>query len=164
MRSKSITSQEALNRLELYCSRGEYCRYELSEKLRRWGIMPAEAEKILNSLEERRFLDDRRYAAAYVRDKLIYNRWGRMKLSLGLRAKRVDTSIIEEALDEIDPEEYLQTARDFLISRARTIKEGFTYEGRTRLYRTGLSRGFESAVVASIVKDRSTWPDSNDED
>jgi|InofroStandDraft_1065614.scaffolds.fasta_scaffold01034_32 regulatory protein len=154
---KKLTEEMALQRLESLCAGGEHCRHELSEKLRKWGMFPDESERILDSLERRRFFDDSRFASAFVRDKLLYNKWGRMKIVMALKAKRVDTTLIDEAFDEIDNDDYREIVRDFLSARARTIKAGFTYEGRTKLYRAGLSRGFESSIVSGLVKDPATW-------
>lgn len=164
MLKKRISEETARQRLETLCVRGEHCRFELGEKLRRWGFFPSEAEKILDGLEERRFVDDRRFAASFVRDKLLYNHWGRLKISIALRGKRIPSGVIAEALDGIDNEEYERVAESFLRSKARGIKEGYSYEGRNKLYRAGLSRGFESAIVARYVKLRSTWGLSVDSD
>lgn len=161
-RKERISEEMATQRLESLCVRGEHCRYELEEKLRRWGFVTEERDKILDSLEERRFFDDRRFAAAFVRDKMLYNRWGKMKIRIALSAKRIDRSLVEEALEDIDEEAYRESARSFLTAKARTVREGNTYEGRTKLYRAGLSRGFESSLVASIVKDPATWGVEND--
>ncbi len=156
---KKISEATALQKLESLCAAGEHCRNELHEKLRKWGMSSEESERILESLEERRFFDDSRFASAFVRDKLLYNKWGRMKIMLALKAKRLDSRITHEALDEIDEDEYRRIARELLTTKARTIKEGNTYEGRTRLYRAGISRGFEPSLVADIVKDHATWPE-----
>lgn len=162
LKKKSITADEARERLELLCVRGEHCRWELVEKMRRWGIHPADMESILDSLADNRFFDDARFATAFARDKLLYNRWGRIKISLALRAKRIDRNIIEEALDALDPEEYERIAREYMQAKARTIKEGNSYEGRTKLYRVAVSRGFESALASAIVKSPATWGEDED--
>lgn len=159
-----MTEESALQRLETLCVAAERCRHELSEKLRRWGFMGDDADKILDSLEKRRFFDDSRFASAYTRDKLLYNRWGRLKIIMGLREKRIDRSTIDEALDEIDDEEYERVATEYLTAKAHTIKEGFTYDGRTKLYRQGIHRGFEASLVARIVKSPDTWPHKEDDE
>lgn len=158
MLRKHISAETALQRLEALCARAEHCQHELSEKLRRWGVSSSDAGKILDSLEKRKFFSDSRFAEAYARDKLLYSEWGRMKIVMGLRAKRVGTDEIDNALEALDPEEYKRVAIRCLRSKARSIKEGYTYEGRTKLYRAGLQRGFESQLVAEIVKDSATWP------
>lgn len=154
---KRISEDSAMQRLETLCVAGEHCRHELEEKLRKWGMLPDERERILESLEKRRFFDDNRFAEAFVRDKLIYNKWGRIKIRLALREKRVASELIDDAIAGIDQEEYEEVARDFLTAKARTVKEGNSYDGRTKLYRYGISRGFESSIVAKIVKSPETW-------
>ncbi len=155
---KKITEENALQRLETLCVAGEHCRYEISEKLYRWGLSAEVSQRILDSLEDRNFFNDRRFASAFVRDKLLYNKWGRMKIMVAMRAKRIYSEIINEALAEIDETEYENVARELLVAKAISIKEGNTYDGRTRLYRFGITHGFESSLVAKIVKDPTTWP------
>lgn len=154
---KPISKETALQRLETLCVAAEHCRYELEEKMRKWGLSAADREEILAVLEKNRFVDDARFAAAYVRDKVVYNRWGRRKIALGLYAKHIDRNLIDEALDSLDPDDYEDAARCYLQAKARSVKEGFTYEGRTKLYRSGIARGFESPLVARLVKDPHTW-------
>lgn len=160
---KPISKETAQQRLETLCVAAEHCRFELEEKLRRWGLPADEREEVLATLEKARFFDDARFAKAYVRDKVVYNRWGRQKVSMGLYAKRIDRSLIDEAFDELDPEDYEDAALRYLEAKARSVKEGFTYEGRTKLYRSGISRGFESALVARLVKNPKIWGIDPDE-
>ena len=83
---KQISKDNARMRLENMCARSEHCEWELKEKLKRWMISSADAEEILMVLRKGRFYDDRRFASAYVRDKMLYNRWGRRKIVYGLMA------------------------------------------------------------------------------
>lgn len=152
MIKKQISKEIALQRLETLCVRGEQCRYDLQEKLRRWGVFPSEWEAILDSLEERRFFSDARFAAAFAHDKMLFNRWGKMKITMSLRAKRVSSPLIREALEELSDEEYQRVLLDFLQAKARTIPDLTSYEGRTKLYRAALSRGFESSLVSNLMR------------
>lgn len=165
MLKKQISKEVAIQRLETLCVRGEQCRYDLQEKLRRWGIFPSEWEEILDSLEERRFFSDSRFAAAFAHDKMLFNRWGKMKITMALRAKRIPSSLIREALDELSDEEYERTLREFLQAKARSIpnltlpdnpsaeERQLNYEARTKLYRAALSRGFESPLISRLLKE-----------
>ena len=123
-RRKLISAENALMRLEALCSRSEHCEWELREKLRGWGVGIPDAEKILATLHKARYYDDERFARAFARDKLIYNRWGRRKIALALRAKRVDDVVVADALDEIDNEEYVSVLNAMMKARAKVIKEG----------------------------------------
>lgn len=154
---KRISEEIALQRLESLCAAGEHCRHELLEKLAKWGLSPDESDRILESLEKRRFFDDSRFASSFVRDKLLYNKWGRVKIKLALRSKRIDPDLIDEALAEIGEDEYENIAREILTVKAKSVKEGNTYDGRTKLYHSGITRGFEPSLISRIVKSQETW-------
>lgn len=143
---------KALLRLEELCSRSEHCEFELRQKLYRWQIPSSDTETIINSLKHRRFVDDERFARAFVRDKVQFGRWGRRKIALALAAKRIDRDVVRSVLEEIDGEVYLQNLTDILNAKARTLEEPATYDGRTRLFRFAASRGFEPDLVASVIR------------
>lgn len=103
---KPLAPEKALIRLEELCARSEHCTYELEQKLRNWGIVKDDAEAIIYSLQRRRFVDDARFAASFVRDRYRYGRYGRIRIRMLLRTKRIDSDVIEEALEEIDDDEY----------------------------------------------------------
>lgn len=160
LQKRQITPENALMRLENLCARSEHCEYELKEKLRTWGVGSDDSEKILTTLAKARFYDDNRFAEAFVRDKLLYNRWGRRKIVMALRAKRIDSHVIETALDTIDEDEYHSILKALLKAKARNLKEGNSYEGRTKLYRFALARGFESGLIAPLLRSGVIFSDS----
>ena len=130
MRSKApVPPGKALERLENLCARSEQCEYEVRQKLARWQVSADDADKIVDSLIERRFVDNERYAASFVRDKYRFSRWGRIKIAMALRQKRIDRHTIEQALDEIDEDEYTDILRHLIKAKAASIAEPDTYEG-----------------------------------
>ncbi|MDO4319373.1 MAG: regulatory protein RecX [Bacteroidales bacterium] len=150
---KTVTPQQALVRLEEQCARAEHSTGELRLKMRRWGITPSDADKIIDSLVSRHFVDDSRFAAAYVRDKVEYGGWGRRKIALGLYQKGVARDIISAALDEIDSDRYIERLREIIDRKRRATAEADTYEGRTRIYRHAASRGFEPDLIAKVLRE-----------
>lgn len=78
MRSgKTITPEQARQRIEHLCAKAERCTYEMSRKLLGWGIEERKAREIIDNLVDQRFIDDSRYAKAFVRDKYRFQHWGR---------------------------------------------------------------------------------------
>lgn len=155
---KTVTAAMALDRLETLCARSEQCSGDLARKLYAWGISSDDSAKILARLKADKFVDDQRFARAYVRDKLRFSRWGRVKIRLGLAAKRVNREMAAIAIDEeIDKTEYHEILIAVLKSRLRTIPDPQSYDGKTRLFRYGLSRGFESAEVSSAIRSGELW-------
>ncbi len=151
---KIVTPEKALNRLEELCVRGERCEGELRTKLRTWQIASADADSIINSLRQHRFFDDARFAHAFVMDKVRFARWGRIKISMALRAKHVDRDIAAKALSEIDERIYTEALEAVIAAAVRRIGDeaAHTYEGRTRVFRAAVSRGFESDFAASTIR------------
>lgn len=148
-----ITPDAALARLEAMCARAEHCTGEMRQKLRTWKIAGSDADKIIASLRERRFVDDSRFARAYVRDKLRFACWGRRKIAQGLALKRVDASIASEALASIPDEEYREVLQSVLASRLRLDPELLaTFEGRQKLMRFAMQRGFEPQLASAALK------------
>lgn len=148
---------EALVRLETLCSRSEQCTSEVVTRLVKWGIGSADQRNILASLKRDRYVDDARYAVEFVRDKVLFNRWGRVKIKAALRLKRLDNEIIDEAIDSIDEQDYRQALVEVLQAKARSMDEIESYESRMKLARHAISRGFETAMVLDLIKYRGEW-------
>ncbi|MDE6267132.1 MAG: RecX family transcriptional regulator [Muribaculaceae bacterium] len=144
-------------RLESLCATSEQCTHEISQKLIRWGIDRNDAEKILSSLIQRKFVSDERYAVAFVRDKYRFSKWGRRKIMLALMQKHIDKQSINAALNEIDNEEYIEILFSVMRSKARSIREGNSFEGRTKLFRSVASRGYESSLITSFIAENEIW-------
>jgi len=149
---KPLDPAQALVRAEELCARAEHSSGEISRKLYQWGIGQADAGRIVESLIGRRFIDDRRFAAAYVRDKLEYSGWGRRKIALGLYQKRVARDIIADALADIAPDSYRSRLDSLLDRKRRTMTDADSYDGRTRLFRWAASRGFEPDMIADAIR------------
>ena len=108
------TPAQALSALAALCSRGEQAESDLREKLRKWEVSPADADRIIQRLKEENFLSDERYARAFVRDKFRFNGWGRIKIAHALRQKHIDSQWIEQALADT-PTVTIQTFANNLL-------------------------------------------------
>lgn len=148
---KPMESAKALLKLEELCARSEHCEGELREKLRKWMISESDADTIIRSLRCRRYVDDSRFARAFVRDKFRFDHWGRRKIEMALRRKRVDAEVIAEAVEEIDADEYLNLLRKLLAYKARTLPDTEAYENRVKLMRFAVGRGFEPQLIVSAL-------------
>lgn len=149
---KYPTPQEALVRLEELCARTEYSAKELRNKLYRWHIGYPDAEEIIESLRRRRFVDDSRFARAFVRDKYRFNRWGRVKLRVELKARGISDADIAEAFMEIDEETYLSALRGLLDSRRKTVRAESAFELRQKLIRVAAARGYEIEYITRVLE------------
>ena len=126
--------------------------------MKRWGVADDEARKVLTRLQAERFIDDRRFAEAFVRDKLNLSGWGAYKIKISLRAKGVAREIIEEVVSQmIEATDMKERLEEIMQRKLRTLKYSSTYEAKTKLIRFAASRGYdiEEAIecASKILKD-----------
>ncbi|HET6559976.1 MAG TPA: regulatory protein RecX [Prolixibacteraceae bacterium] len=144
--------QSAYLKATAICSRGEICSYDILEKLRKWGLEEEDAQEVINHLKEEKYIDDERFARAYVKDKFRFNHWGRQKIAFMLHAKKISREIQEAAFDEIEDEPYTGQLIQLLENKAKTIKSDDPYDRRNKLMRFAMGRGFETDKIFAAFK------------
>lgn len=149
---KQVTPQQALVRLEELCVRAERCEAELRQKMALWAISPEDADNIIISLRNRRFLDENRFAAAFVRDKYRFGKWGRRRIIMAMKQKNIPAEIIDSALGEIDQEEYIRILAALLRYKAKAMPRPLEFDDRNKLFRFAIGRGFEPDLIISEIK------------
>ena len=136
-----MEEKDCLSRLQKLCSKAEYCEADVYKKALKYMDSDAEAAaRITRSLVEERYVDDLRYAGAYVREKANIQGWGPVKIRFQLRAKGVKDAVIGEALGEIEPQKANEKLDRLMAAKAKTLKGD--PQLRLKLLRFGLSRGY----------------------
>ncbi len=148
---KEMTEQEAFLQLAALCAQAEHCEQEMRDKLKRWGIDESAQDRIIQRLIRERYIDNERYARAFVKDKIRYNKWGRRKVQQALWMKRIDKDIQQRVLDEIDEKEYLDVLRPLLRQKRKTTKAESDYELNQKLVRFALGRGFTFDIIRQCL-------------
>ena len=148
---KEITEQEAYLQLAALCAQAEHCQQEMRDKMRRWGLDETAQNRIIARLVKERYIDDERYARAFVKDKIRYNKWGRRKVQQALWLKHIDAEIQQHVLDEIDEKEYLDVLRPLLKQKRKTIRAASDYELNQKLVRFALGRGFGFDIIRQCL-------------
>ena len=146
-----MTADEVLYKLAARCSVSEQCLSDVEGKLAKYDLTEEEKTRILRHLVEEKYVDDGRYAEAYVRDKYRFNKWGRMKIAQGLRMKGIDKETIATAMEAIDEAEYLDILRDLLKAKRKSTKGKNEYEVNGKLVRFATGRGFEYAAIRQCL-------------
>ena len=146
-----MTYEMALQRLSALCASAEHCEYEMTEKMRKWEVEESDRERIMEYLRKAKFVDDERYARAFVKDKIKYNKWGRRKVEQGLWAKHIAGDIRQRVLDEVDESQYKSVLTDLLKSKRRSIKAANDYEMNRKLIKFALSRGFDYSIIRQCI-------------
>ena len=153
-----MTETEGKTRAEAYCSSAEHCRSEVRAMLERHGAEKPDIESIINNLVKEGFIDESRYARAFVHDKVRFAKWGKVKIAQALWQKRIPQDITDAALESIEDDEYLAALRDVVKAKFRTVKGATEYERKMKTMRSVCSRGYEPALVRKLL-DLSDLPD-----
>ena len=148
---KEMTEQEAYLQLAALCAQAEHCQQEIRDKMRRWELDETVQNRILARLVKERYVDDERYARAFIKDKIRYNKWGRRKVQQALWLKHIDSDIQQRVLDEIDEKEYLDVLRPLLKQKRKSIKAESDYELNQKLVRFALGRGFSFDIIRQCL-------------
>lgn len=83
-----------------YLARAEHCRYALTQKLFKKQIDKKAIDAALDYLESVHYLDDQRFAGAWLRTRSIDHAEGRIRLAAELTGRGVERTAAKKALDE----------------------------------------------------------------
>lgn len=138
-----------LKKLLHYCQYQDRCMQEVRTKLTTFDIPSSDKEKIMQVLVNEGFIDDERYASTFVRSKIHLKKWGVNKIRMALKMKGISDEIIQNALSEIDPENY----REELIKvlKAKKINETDPYKRKAKLAQYAMQKGYEPGLVWKLV-------------
>ena len=151
--SRVLNFEQGLQRAAALCCQSEHCVADITEKLLRWGVSREDSDRIIDRLIDEKYIDESRYALAYVRDKVRFSHWGRVKIKSMLRMLRVSELDIRNAFDSFDEDEYLGVLEDVIESKRRTLPEAESYASRVKLIRFALQRGFEMHEITKFISE-----------
>ena len=148
---KPKSATQALQSLMRLCARAEKSSGDAMRLMRGWGVPEGEREGVLAKLLEQRFIDDNRYAEAYVREKSNLAGWGARKIAFQLRQKGISKDIITRTLASVDEDTQLEQLTAKLERKMRSTKAANNYELRGKLLRYGLGLGFDYEMTRTAI-------------
>ena len=151
---RTLTAEQALPRLLTYCAYQERSPAEVEQKMRGFGLDPADQQKLLEQLHEMNYLNESRFVQSFTSGKHRLSGWGSRKISMGLAAKGIDRETIKEATSTLnDTETYYERLLEVLqrrfVAQYHRLPAPEAYQ---KLFRMGISRGYEVDLVKRAVK------------
>ena len=154
--AKPLTPDQVLDKMAKYCAYQERCVKDVKDKLKTYDIPQESKDEILDYLLDNRFVDNERFAKAFVRGKVNQSGWGVNKIRFHLMQKGIDKELIDEALGQTDEEVYRQRLIDILKTKSKTVKAASDYEKKRKLAAYAMQKGFEGPLVWEVVKEFDT--------
>jgi regulatory protein len=152
---KKYSLQEAIQKLEYYCSYQERCHNEVKEKLFSLKMNHNEIDAIIVHLIENNFLNEERFACSFARGKHRIKFWGKIRIINELKFRNISKYNIDKALQEIYQEEYLDTFHKTAERHWETISENNIQKKKKKFCDYLLRKGFESNLVFEKYDDLS---------
>lgn len=154
---KKLTPQQAMIKAQMACAYQERCQQEMRDKLYEWGLHSEEVESLIAELISSNFLNEERYAKAFAGGKFRIKKWGRVKIKLELKKKKISEYCIRKAMEEIDEREYLKVLRELIEKKGKEIKGLKDYQRNYKIAQYAASRGFEQDLVFSLLKQQDDY-------
>jgi len=143
---------ELLRKLEYFCSYQERCHFEVEQKLYSIEHSAEIRNRVIVKLIEDNFLNEERFALLFTQSKLHQKMWGKVRIKLELKARKISDYLINKSLNEIDEAEYLQTFDTLSEKHWETILERNAIKKRKKFCDYLLRKGWESGLVYEKAK------------
>jgi regulatory protein len=146
------TPEQALLKARDWCGYQERCQQELRDKLYGYGLKTEEVENLIAQLINENFVNEERFAKAFAGGKFRIKKWGRVKIKMELRARRVSDYCIQKGLAEINVRDYIETLKKIITLKANSITEKNFLKKKQKLVRYALSKGYEQDLIFDVLK------------
>lgn len=148
---KTYTVEEALVKLQKYCSYQDRCHKEVAHKLKEMQMISQASEQIILKLIEGNFLNEERFAMTYVRGKFRIKKWGKRRLVSELKQRQISKYIINKAINQISEDDYKTTFEVLAERKATSLLGNSKLKKKKKLADYLLYRGWESHLVYEKV-------------
>lgn len=140
-----------------YCAYQERTQDEVRERLKKWKVWGEEAEEIISELIQENFLNEERFAKVFAGSKFRVKKWGRRKIEMELKRRRLSPYCIRQGMAEIEDDSYRQALTELLEKKARLLNEKDIFLKRQKLYRYAAGKGYEGGLIGEVLKEIFQW-------
>ena len=145
---------EAKSKLEALCAYQERCSFDLQKKMNSWGLDRDTQDRLLADLITNNFLNEQRFAEAFVSGKVRIKRWGRIKIRIELKKKMISDYSIKKGLEQIDGDEYWKNLTHLADRKWEDLKkEKDQFKRKGKLFRFLASKGYESDLIQMAIEE-----------
>jgi regulatory protein len=151
-KQRSLSTEQALQKLRHYCSYQERCHQEVRDKLYSFGLRKSDVETAIATLIGEDRLNEERFATLFAGGHFRMKKWGKIKIRYELKMKGVSDYCIKKALASIDEVDYARTLDD------QTARKWETLAGESDLFRRRqkardflLQKGYEPDRINAAI-------------
>lgn len=155
IKRRVLTPEQVYVKLRHYCAYQERTHQEVKQKIAGHGLSWTQANEMASRLIEDGFLNEERFARAFAGGRFRTKGWGRKKIELELRKRKLSDYTIKKALrEEIPLEDYEKTLIKLLEKKwsalQKTATSPLTRQAKVKQYL--VSRGFEMDIISRMFR------------
>ena len=143
----------AIERLKNYCALQDRCQWDVTQKMKEWGILEMAQNHILEILIQEKYVDEERFTQSFCRGKFLIKKWGKVKITNELKKKKISDICIKKGLEEIDLTEYDLLLENLLTKKNDTLRDKNHFTRKSKLARFLIQRGFEGNLVWDKIRE-----------
>ena len=152
-KEKKYTIQQAIPKIEYFCSYQERCHHEVKSKLYDFGLNTDEVNEVLARLVKANFLNEERFAIAFTIGKFRQKKWGLNKIIFQLKSKNVSDFCIKKALTYIVDDDYDETIAQLAEKYFKKLKSSDKiFVRQQKVIQFLMSKGYEYEKCKIVVK------------
>ena len=148
---KTLTPSQAKPKIEKFCAYQERSHQQVKRKLMGYGLNYLDADILLVGLMQSNFLNEERFAMAYVRGKFKIKGWGKTKIKQGLKREGVGEKLIQQALASLGMDDYLKTLDTLAEKKWPLIKGNSHLERVFKLKRYLVGKGYDFEAIDRAI-------------
>lgn len=153
MERKNIGTEKALQKIKHFCSYQERNHQEVKEKLYSFGLYKMDVEMLLSQMIEENYLNEERFAIAFVGGRFRIKKWGRVKIRYELKQKRISDYCIKIGLASIAEEDYIKTLQKLFTEKKTSLKsEKNIFIKKQKIQSFLMQRGFEPQLISGLIQ------------
>ena len=153
MQQKNIGTEKALQKIKHFCSYQERNHQEVKEKLYSFGLYKMDVEMLLSQMIEENYLNEERFAIAFVGGRFRIKKWGRVKIRYELKQKRISDYCIKIGLASIAEEDYIKTLQKLFTEKKTSLKsEKNIFIKKQKIQSFLMQRGFEPQLISGLIQ------------
>ena len=147
------TPSQAKSKIAKYCAYQERCHQEVRDKLYSFGLSPDDVELLIYEMIQHDLLNEERFAVAFVRGKFIYKKWGRVKIKMELKRRKISDYCIKKGMKEIDGDKYEEVLQGLLEKKITSLKTIKGYQKNYKAAQFVMNKGYEGDIVWALIKE-----------
>jgi len=142
-----------LEKARKFCAYQDRCHQEVRQKLYKLEVTGDDLENMISDLIHEGFLNEERFAQSFARGKFKMKKWGKNKIRIELKRRKVSDYCIRKGMSEIDDDEYERACREILVKKMESLNSQRKLIAQDKAIKYAYSRGYESPLIYKIIKD-----------